>query len=50
MRWLLGQDALGIVPLILGGAVLAFSVLVAIGGFLGLVLSGRISREEESER
>jgi hypothetical protein len=44
---LIGMNGLGVVSIIIGGAVLGFSVLAAFGAGLGMVLNGQIRREQE---
>jgi hypothetical protein len=47
MNALIGMNGLGVVSIIIGGAVLGFSVLAAFGAGLGMVLNGQIRREQE---
>jgi hypothetical protein len=47
MNFLIGMNGLGVVSIIIGGAVLGFSVLAAFGAGLGMILNGQIRREQE---
>ncbi len=47
MNFLIGMNGLGVVSIIIGGAVLGFSVLAAFGAGLGMILNGQIRREIE---
>lgn len=47
MNALIGMNGLGVVSIVIGGAVLSFSVLMAFGAGLGMLLNGQIRREQE---
>jgi hypothetical protein len=47
MTWMLGMNALGVVPIVVGGAVLLFAGLSAIPMACAMVLAGRSSRAED---
>lgn len=49
MQWLVGMNGLGVVSIILGGAVLCVSVLSAFGAGLGMVINSQIRREREEQ-
>lgn len=49
MKLLLGMNALGVVPIVVGGAILAFSCVSGLIGGCVMVLAGRASRQEERD-
>lgn len=44
---LIGMNGLGVVSIVVGGAVMIFSALAAFGAGLGMVLNSQIRREQE---
>lgn len=49
MNSLIGMNGLGVVSIVLGGAILCVSVLSAFGAGLGMVINSQLRREREDQ-